>query len=264
MMLALITMSCYERVDPANEGILVTNYGQNYPDDYAPVSGRVNVWGFGRDLYQVPMFEQKNDVEPFYVYASNGGTYTVDPKYTFSAIRGQGTALLWKYSKYRNNAEFLQAIADNLMDVRIYDRYKDIAGLYSTDSLMNNRRAYEQQVKDSLIVDFRKAGFTLQTLASGLQPPPSMVQAVEKRNAAVLIAEQKENERAAAEAQQKIDESNAASKVRIAEYEQKEMALRGRALSPELIQEMMIQKWDGKLGKYSLDDVIQMFKQAAR
>ena len=254
-MLVIASFTACERVDPDKEGILVKNWGQNYPDDYSVVTGKVNTWSPGVFLIEIPMAEQRFDSPQFQVYSSDGGTFTVDPEYSFSAIRGLGPQAVFKYMSYRNVSEFLSAIGENILEVRVRNRYKQIAGFYTTDSLMYNRVKFEKQVEDSLRLDFEEALFNLNAIASGLQPPASMQKAIDARNTAVQEAVQRENQLRAEEAQQKIAVSNARADVEVAKLQAEANRYRQSTLTNAILTEMAIQKWDGKLPQYNNGDL---------
>lgn len=80
-------------------------------------------------------------------------------------------------------------------------------------------------------------------MTSGLQYPEVIVQAVNLKNKAVQQAMQVENELKVAEAQ-------ARKKIVEAEAEARANDLRQRTLTPLLIQQQFIEKWDGRTPLY--------------
>jgi hypothetical protein len=74
----------------------MTNYGETKAD-YKIVAGSQGILGFGSELYNVPMAEQKGDCEPMKITAKGGGVFDVDPSYTYQAIRGRGVDILFNF-----------------------------------------------------------------------------------------------------------------------------------------------------------------------
>jgi hypothetical protein len=70
--------SCH-RPEPNYEGVLMTVYGRNGIESFKVVTGAQGILGPGTELYQVPMFEQKADVDAVRVSAKDAGVFTIDP-----------------------------------------------------------------------------------------------------------------------------------------------------------------------------------------
>ena len=122
----------------------------------------------------------------------------------------------------------------------VKNAYKDIAGLYETDSLINNRPAFEKEVENLLKERLSQRGFTFSNIQSSVKPNDVLQAAIDAKNTAVQNALKVENEKKAA----------------IAEAEKVVAAAKGKAdanrilqesITPELIQLKAVEKWDGKL-----------------
>jgi flavin-binding protein dodecin len=83
----------------------------------------------------------------------------------------------------------------------------------------------------------------MEQLTSGIQYPESITQAINAKNAAIQKAQQAENEL-------KVVEANARKMIVQAEAEARANELKQRTLSPLLIQQQFIEKWDGKTPLY--------------
>jgi len=81
-----------------------------------------------------------------------------------------------------------------VLNALVVNAYREEARNFSTDSLMNNLNHFEQSVEIRLKKDFEGKFFTLTSLTSGLKPPTSMAEAIERRNNAKQQAEQVKNE----------------------------------------------------------------------
>jgi len=194
--LAVLTLASCSRVEPNYEGSLMSNYGRNGLSDFKTVTGRQNTMWFGTTLYQTPMFEQKGDPQPVYITAKDAGVFTVDPTYTYQAVRGQGTNIVFNYKHVGIDEPnvMMDNIENAVLNQLVINAYREEARNYATDSLMNNLNAFEQKVELRLKTDFSAKYFTLNNLTSGLRPPESMAKAIESRNNAIQQAEQVKNE----------------------------------------------------------------------
>lgn len=117
--------------------------------------------------------------------------------------------------------------------------------------MISNRKGFENAVQAQLSSELTKEGFHLEQLTSGIQYPESITQAIDAKNRAVQQAMQVENEL-------RVAEANARKLIVLAESEAKANQLRQQSLTPLLIQQQFIEKWDGKTPLYGNSPV--MFK----
>jgi hypothetical protein len=179
--LATTFASC-NRPEPNYEGVLMTDYGRNGIESFKVVTGAQGPLGPGSELYQVPMFEQKSDVDAVRVSAKDAGIFTVDPTYTYQVTRTKGPNVVLNYKHLGTGDEFLDNVENNVLNKLVTDTFREEARNYTTDSLMNNLGAFEKSVEVILAKKFENKFFTLNTLTSGLTPPKSMANAIEARN----------------------------------------------------------------------------------
>ncbi|WP_028665577.1 SPFH domain-containing protein [Runella zeae] len=196
MILSVVALSACNRVQPNYEGVLMKNYGREGRGDFSVVTGSQGLLGPGTELYQVPMFEQKADPTEVVITAKDAGVFTVDPSLTYQAIRGKGADIIFNYKHV--GIDDANTIMDNIesavLNALVVNAYREEARNFSTDSLMNNLNNFEQSVEMRLKKDFENKFFTLTALTSGLKPPASMAEAIERRNNAKQQAEQVRNE----------------------------------------------------------------------
>ena len=142
------------------------------------------------------MFEQPADPKRIDVTTKDGGVFTVDPTYSFKAVRGKGKDIIFNYKNYGPSTEedFLPNISLNILNKTVTNAYTEEAGSYSTDSLMNNRVQFERQIEKRLQTEFESRFFELKQLTSGLKPPISMTEAIESRNNTIQKANEVRNE----------------------------------------------------------------------
>ena len=120
---------------------------------------------------------------------------------------------------------------------------------YTTNELISNRLKFEDDVQNTLNEALMQEGFRLEQLTSGLKYPEAIVQAIDAKNKAVQQGMQAENELKLAEARAKI-------KMIEAETDAKANQLKQSALTPLLIQQEFIEKWDGKTPLYGASPLL--------
>jgi regulator of protease activity HflC (stomatin/prohibitin superfamily) len=199
----LLTSCGSNRVEPNNEGVLMENYGRGGQADFKAVTGAQGILGPGTELYQVPMWEQKADPDAVGITAKDGGSFTVDPTYSYQPIRGKGTDIVFNYRHVGLDKDIMQSLEVQILNPLVLDTYREQARNYTTDYLLRNMGSFEKEVEQSLKGKMESKFFTLTNLTSGLKPPTSMVEAIERTNNAVQQAEQVKNELAVAEMLQK-------------------------------------------------------------
>ena len=142
----------------------MTDYGRNGIESFKVVTGAQGILGPGSELYQVPMFEQKSDVEAVSVSAKDAGIFTVDPTYTYQVTRTKGPNVVLNYKHLGTGGGFLDNVEANVLNKLAIDTYREEARNYTTDSLMNNLASFETSVEGKLKLKFQDKFFTLNTL----------------------------------------------------------------------------------------------------
>jgi hypothetical protein len=191
-----ITACTCNRVLPNFEGVKMEGYGRNGREDFKAVTGAQGMMGPGSELFQVPMWEQKADPSEVNITAKDAGSFSVDPTYTYAAMRGKGVDIIFHYKHLGIDEPnvMMDNIESNVLNQMVVNAYREEGRNYSTDSLMNYLSSFEKAVEKRLREEFNQKFFTLLALTSGLKPPTSMVEAIEKRNNAIQQAEQVKNE----------------------------------------------------------------------
>jgi regulator of protease activity HflC (stomatin/prohibitin superfamily) len=240
----IFMVSSCTRIDAGHEGILVKQYGSGKGvQDVSLVTGRVWYNPLTEDVFEFPTFVQTADYDPFTVNAKDGSEFTVDPTISFFVQPGKSPHI---FSKYRKDIE--QITTTTLFNY-VKDAFRIQMNKYTTDELISNREKFEADVQNTLNTSLIIDGFKLEQLTSGLKYPGTIVDAVNNKNKAVQQAMQVENELKVAEARAKI-------KLVDAQTEAKANELRQRTLTPMLIQQQFIEKWDGKTPLYGNSPVL--------
>lgn len=228
-------MFAVERIDSGQTGIIVNLAGSERGVDDAKVeTGWVMYNRFAKQLFEYPAFAQIVDYEPFDIQDKKGTIFKTDPTIEYYIERENAKIV---FLRYRKTTEELE---QSVILTEVKNAYKDVAGLYETDSLINNRPAFEKEVEGLLRERLSQRGFTFSNIQSSVKPNEVLQAAIDAKNTAVQNALKVENEKKAA----------------IAEAEKVVAAAKGKAdanrilqesITPELIQLKAVEKWDGKL-----------------
>lgn len=246
--LIILYLTCSTRIDAGHEGILVKLYGSSKGvQDISLVTGRVFFNPLTESVYEFPTFVQTADYEPFTVNARDGSLFSVDPTITFRVRPGKSPEI---FRKYRKN---INAITGTTLYNYVRDAFRIQFNKYTTDSMISNRESFENAVQQQLNNELTREGFELEQLTSGISYPQSITEAINSKNTAVQRAIQMENEL-------RVTEANAKKMIVQAEAEAKANQLRQQSLTPLLIQQQFIEKWDGKTPLYGSSPVF--FKNA--
>lgn len=240
ILLSLFSIALYSctRIDAGYEGILIKQYGtEKGVQDVTLVTGRVTYNPWTEDVVQIPTFVQTVDYESFTVNAKDGSVFNVDPTVSFKIVPGASPMI---YQKYRKDME-------QIINITLYNYVKDAFRIqfnkYTTDDIISKREQFESNVQNYLIKELESEGFHLEQLTSGLAYPKSIVEAIDSKNQAVQKAMQAEN-------QLKVAEANAKIKLVEAQAEAEANKMRQQTLTPLLIQQQFIERWDGKTPLY--------------
>lgn len=251
VMTSMMFTSCgYERVDAGYEGIKVNLYGDDKGvDDISLVTGAVWYNPITTAVYEYPTFVQTVDYAPFSINAKDGSSFTVDPTISLKIVDGKSAEVFKKYRK-----EDITEVINTTLYNYVRNAFRIQLNNYTTDELVSKREEFEKAIEDRLAKELLAENFQLEQMTSGLQYPKTLVNAIDAKNAAVQEAQKSQNEvlKIKAEAEKKIAAaSGEAQALKIkgdaeAEYNRKIAA----SLSPLIVQQMMLDKWDGKLPVY--------------
>ena len=251
VMISMMFTSCgYERIDAGYQGIKVNLYGDDKGvDDITLVTGAVWYNPITTAVYEYPTFVQTVDYAPFSINAKDGSSFTVDPTISLKIVDGKSAEVFKKYRK-----EDITEVINTTLYNYVRNAFRIQLNNYTTDELVSKREEFEKAIEERLSTELLAENFKLEQMTSGLQYPQTLVNAIDAKNAAVQEAQKAQNEvlKIKAEAEKKIAAANGEAKaLKIkgdaeAEYNRKIAA----SLSPLIVQQMMLDKWDGKLPVY--------------
>jgi len=251
-----------ERIDAGHVGVKVNLYGDGKGvDDVTEVTGWVFYNPISTKIVEFPIFVQhkeykldkENEIdESFVVNSKDGSEFHVSPLLNYSVKRER---VPYIFAKYRVE---LATIESGFLKTAVYDAFRVVANSYTADALISNRQEFEKKVREVLVKQLEPEGFTLSQFTSNLIYPATFKRAIEAKNNAVQTALTAENQvkTAEAEAKIKIARAEGAAKALLtnARAEAESNKLRQQTLTPLLLQQMWIERWNGKLPETMLGD----------
>jgi len=233
---SVLIQSC-TRIDAANVGILVNQYGEGKGQGVTTCSGTVWYWPPSQDVYEYPVSVHTKDYDKFTVNTKDGSLFTVDPIVSYNIIRDSAANV---FRKYRKDVEDLE---DGILKNYIKDAFKNVFNVYTTDDILSHRQEFDNSVTKLLRDELHKEGFEVDQLTFGMDYPKSITDAINLKNTAVQQAQQAYNELLR-------DSINGQKKVITARAEKMANELKQQSLTPMLIQQQFIDKWDGHTPLY--------------
>lgn len=213
--------------------------------DASTVTGYVFYCPITTDVNTYPTYVQRIDYQPFTVTTKDAATFTMDPTMAYYLNREKASDVFFKYRRP------LSDIEQGYMRTVIYDAYRVTANNYTSDELMGSRAKFESEVRVMLDSTLTKEGFTVTEFTSQITPPESLRKMIDAKNAAIQAALKAENEVKEAEANAKIAVAKAEGEAKAQKIKADAEAYYNRtiaaSLSPMIVQEDWIEKWDGKL-----------------
>jgi hypothetical protein len=242
LLLVAVLTGCGTRVQPNYAGVLMENYGKDGKSDFSLQKGRVNTWAWGTELYQVPLWEQRAGFEqPVNLKAADNTAFTSSPIYSFKVIEKRAIDVVFDNKQLGNGNDFIKALQDNILETKILDIMKEASRTYSTDELMANGGSikFENVVQNLVKDEFERRGLELITFSAQLNFSAKVTAKIDSRNEVntnITVLDQKIAE------QKKQNE--------LEELVKQQNLIRSAGVTPQLLQQQFIEKWDGKTPLY--------------
>lgn len=260
IVLAVFLFASCERINAGHVGVKVNQFGDNKGvSDVVEVTGFVFYNPITHSIYEFPTYIQHKEYigeNSFVVNTKDGSEFRVSPIINYSVQRDKVPAI---FAKYRRS---LEQIEEGFLKTSVFDAFRLATNKYTADELISNRQQFEVEVRKLLDGQLLVEGFIINQFTSNLVYPETFKNSIEAKNNAVQSALRAENEVKTAEAQAKIQvaraEGNAQSLLVQAKAESEANRLKQQTLTPLLIQQQFIERWDGKLPVYG--QVPQLFK----
>lgn len=254
LLVAVMALSSCERVAPNFYGVLMENYGKSGKSDYSKQQGRVNTMGIGTELFQVPAFEQRADFEDkvLHLKAADNTEFTAKPLYSYKVMSERVVDLVFQNARLGSGDDFMKSLENNVLEPHVYDLIKEESRKYITDTLMANGGSlkFETKIQNLVRKSFEDKGLELITFSANLDFSDKVKAKIDSRNEVntnvsvidqQIIEQRKRNELAALRAEENV--------------------ILSRGITPQLLQQQFIEKWDGKTPIYGTMPVT-LFKNA--
>lgn len=255
--LVVIMSSCGTLVQPNYGGVLMENYGKNGKQDFKEVSGRVSTWGFGTELYEVPLWEQRAVVDDtLHLFSSDNNEIEAYPKYSYQVNKGRLVDVVFDNRQISSNGdEFLRSVESNILEARIYDIIKEESRKHITDTLMSigGSLKFERECENLVRKAFEEKGFTLKTFVAQLKYSDMVREKIDQRlqvNTNVSVLDQQIIE------QRKKNE--------LEELITQQALIQSKALTPEILEARRIAKWNGAYPTYYSGSGLPMINVTAK
>lgn len=254
LVLTLVALTSCERVAPNYYGVLMENYGKDGKSDYTKQQGRVNTMSPGVELFQVPAFEQRADFEDrvLHLKAADNTEFTAKPLYSYRAIGNKVVDLVFQNARLGSGSDFMKSLEDNVLEPHVYDLIKEESRKYITDTLMANGGSlkFENKIQALVKKSFEEKGLELITFSANLDFSDKVKAKIDSRNEV--------NTNVSVIDQQIIEQRKRNELARLKADENKILS---EGITPQLLQQQFIDKWDGKTPIYGTMPVT-LFKNA--
>jgi regulator of protease activity HflC (stomatin/prohibitin superfamily) len=253
--------SCgYERIDAGHVGIKVNLYGnEKGVDNVTEVTGAQWFNPIKTEIYEFPTYVQNavwtasetegsEENEEFRVTSKDGLVAAFDVSLNYSVSPGKVVSI---FKKYRKPLEELDA---TILRNYVREGFNTSALNYTAEELFEKRAQFQADAEEHIRSILEPEGFITEqiVLLNEIRLPESVKNNVEAKVNAKQIALQKEQElqQATADANKKIEDARGvAESMRIhADAERYAYEQKQRALTPLLVQQQFIEKWDGNYG----------------
>ena len=263
-----------ERIDAGHAGVKVELFGSDRGvQDIELVTGMVWYNRLTTAVYEFPTYVREikyqtiktDDQEvdrSIHCTTNDGMAISFDVTMNY-AVRNDRVSDIFR--KYRLGLDELET---RYLYTSVRNAYNGVAGQMTAEHIISNRTEYEDSVRRILLTQLNKEGFEIQqiTIAGKITVPPTLESAINSKITAVQNAQRAENEKqqTIAEAQKEIESArgDSASMIIRVRAEAEANRLKQQTLTPMLIQQQFIDKWNGALPTYGT--IPQLFRDVSK
>lgn len=249
---AMFQTAC-QRVAPNYAGVLMENFGKNGKSDFSVVVGRVNTMAPGTELFQVPLFDQRGQFDkPSHLKAADNTEFSVQPMYTYRVIKDRAIDVVFDNKHIGSGDNFMSSIEDNILEPRMRDLIKEESRRYKTEELMADGGSlkFEKSIETIIEKEFEKRGLKLISFSCQLDFSETVKKKIDNRN---------EVNTNLSVLDQQIEEQKKRNELE--ELKTQQAIIKSRGLTPEILADEFIGKWDGKTPLYgNIPQIIKMQK----
>lgn len=264
-----------ERIDAGHVGVKVDLYGTDKGvQDAEQVTGMVWYLRAASQVYEFPTFVQqakwaneqgeegKNVDNSIHCTTSDGMAVSFDVGLNYMVKADKVSDI---FQKYRLPLEQIQ---EQYLRTSVRNAYNSVAGGMTAENIISHRALYEDSVRVVLDRGLKPEGFIVQqlTILGKITVPPQLERAINAKIEAVQNAQRVENELMQTRAEAAKFEAEAtgyANSLMIrAKAESEANRLKQATLTPLIIQQQLIEKWNGALPQYGA--VPQLFRDVTK
>ena len=245
IMIGLFMPLSIERVDSGHVAILVENTGNERGMSRVEYKrGWVLFNNFTQRYYEFPVYQQHIDYEENTIITKGGFQVTIKPSFNYSLNPTKVDDM------FQNLRVDIKQVEQGWLKNAIISSVNDVANLYTVDSIFNHRAEFESDIVRECNKRVIK-WFNVSQLRTNIAPPKEIAQAIVAKTKAVQDAQAAIQRKsvAEAEAQEKIARAkgDSAQAVIAASGEAAAYQLKQKSLTPMLLQQQWIEKWNGAL-----------------
>ena len=232
----IILFTYCDRVEPNFQGVLMENYGKNGKSDFSLQKGMVWTAAPGTKLYQVPIWEQREDFGDriLHLKSADNTEFTAKPLYSYKVIESRSVDVVFDNKQLDSGDDFMKQLADNILEPHIYDLIKEEIRKFSTDQLMADGGSlkFETTLQEIVRTTFENKGLELVSFSCQLEFTDKVKDKINSRN---------EVNTNISVLKQQIEEQKLKNELERLKTEQN--LIRSKGLTPEVLQMEFIDAW---------------------
>lgn len=202
-------------------------------------------------VFEFPVSQQHIDYDETQIVMKGGFVTTIKPSFNYS-INGGSVA-----DMFQNLRVGVKQMESGWLKNAIIGSVNDVANLYTVEQIFEHRAQFEADIVKECNKRVAK-WFTVSQLRTNITPPQAIVQSINAKTKAIQDVQVAQNQQLVAEAEAQRKMANArgdsAEKVINALADAKSISLKQQALqqSPQYVELIKAERWDGKLPVYSI------------
>jgi regulator of protease activity HflC (stomatin/prohibitin superfamily) len=234
-----------ERVDAGHKGLKVNLTGsERGVSNYQYKTGWVLYNSWIEQMLEFPTYQQHIEYDPQEVITKGGFSATIKPSFNYS-LREDAIG-----DMFVNLRLTTKEVEQGWLKNAIVSSVNDVANRWEVDAIFNKREEFEA----SIITECNKRvskWFTVSQLRTNIVPPKALQEAIESKTKAIQQAQAEDQKAKTAEAEARkkvaIAKGDSAQLIIGANAEALSIKIKQRELTPEYVEFVKAQRWDGKL-----------------
>lgn len=245
LLISIIQPYNLERVDAGHKGLKVNLTGsERGVSNYQYKTGWVLYNSWIEQMLEFPTYQQHIEYDPQEVITKGGFSATIKPSFNYS-LREDAIG-----DMFVNLRLTTKEVEQGWLKNAIVSSVNDVANRWEVDAIFNKREEFEA----SIITECNKRvtkWFTVSQLRTNIVPPKALQEAIESKTKAIQQAQAEDQKAKTAEAEARkkvaIAKGDSAQLIIGANAEALSIKIKQRELTPEYVEFVKAQRWDGKL-----------------